>query len=143
MQDKDAPLSDMQRNQLPISSAARVSSDDLTYIYMRSSQEKDAPLSDMQRDKFEDLLRGLTAERTAVRDAMVFALDHADCAAEVVEILTEALTLDETPIPTKVLQACAVAARSANPHQGALEYAHSCSQPVVVPTCCGNSKGDV
>jgi hypothetical protein len=37
-----------------------------------------------------------------VRDAMVFALDHADCAAEVVDILTEALTLDETPIPTKV-----------------------------------------
>ncbi len=33
---------------------------------------------------------------------MVFALDHADCAAEVVDILQEALTLDETPIPTKV-----------------------------------------
>jgi hypothetical protein len=36
---------------------------------------------------------------------MVFALDHADCAAEVVDILTEALTLDETPIPTKVATA--------------------------------------
>jgi hypothetical protein len=33
---------------------------------------------------------------------MTFALDHADCAAEVVDILAEALTLDETPIPTKV-----------------------------------------
>jgi hypothetical protein len=65
-------------------------------------QDKDTPLSDLQRDKFEDLLRGLTAERGAVRDAMVFALDHADCAAEVVDILAEALTLDETPIPTKV-----------------------------------------
>lgn len=65
-------------------------------------QDKDTPLSDLQRDKFEDLLRGLTAERGAVRDAMTFALDHADCAAEVVDILTEALTLDETPIPTKV-----------------------------------------
>ena len=65
-------------------------------------QDKDTPLSDLQRDKFEDLLRGLTAERGAVRDAMTFALDHADCAAEVVDILAEALTLDETPIPTKV-----------------------------------------
>lgn len=64
-------------------------------------QDKDTPLSDLQRDKFEDLLRGLTAERGAVRDAMTFALDHADCAAEVVDILAEALTLDETPIPTK------------------------------------------
>ena len=33
---------------------------------------------------------------------MVFALDNAECAAEVVEILTDALTLKETPIPTKV-----------------------------------------
>jgi U2-associated protein SR140 len=33
---------------------------------------------------------------------MVFALDNAECAAEVVEILAESLTLPETPIPTKV-----------------------------------------
>ena len=33
---------------------------------------------------------------------MVFALDNAESAAEVVEILTEALTIPETPIPTKV-----------------------------------------
>lgn len=64
-------------------------------------QEKDLPLSELQRDRFEDLLRALTAERAAVRDAMMFSLDNAACAAEVVDILHEALTLPETPIPTK------------------------------------------
>ena len=33
---------------------------------------------------------------------MVFALDHADASGEVVDILYEALTLEETPIPLKV-----------------------------------------
>ena len=65
-------------------------------------QDKDRPLSELQRDRFEDLLRGLSAERRDVRTAMVFALDNAECAAEVVEILTDALTLKETPVPTKV-----------------------------------------
>lgn len=60
------------------------------------------PLSDALRDEFEDLLRGLTLERSMVRDAMGFALDAADCAAEVVEVVAEALTLAETPIPSKV-----------------------------------------
>lgn len=58
-------------------------------------------MSELQRDRFEDLLRALTAERAAVRDAMTFSLDNAACAAEVVDILHEALTLPETPIPTK------------------------------------------
>ncbi len=32
--------------------------------------------------RFEDLLRALTVERADIREAMVFALDNADCAAE-------------------------------------------------------------
>ena len=35
------------------------------------------------RCRFEDLLRALTLERADIREAMVFALDNADCAAEV------------------------------------------------------------
>lgn len=35
------------------------------------------------RRRFEDLLRALTVERADIREAMVFALDNADCAAEV------------------------------------------------------------
>ena len=33
---------------------------------------------------------------------MVFALDNADACGEVVEVLYEALTLAETPVPIKV-----------------------------------------
>ncbi|WOK95045.1 protein RRC1 [Canna indica] len=59
-------------------------------------------LTDPQRDEFEDMLRALTLERSQIREAMGFALDNADAAGEVVEVLTESLTLKETPIPTKV-----------------------------------------
>lgn len=41
----------------------------------------------MERDRWEDILRGLTAERELVRAGMVFALDHAEAAAEIVEVL--------------------------------------------------------
>ena len=75
------------------------------------AQDKDRPLSELQRDRFEDLLRGLSAERRDIRTAMVFALDNAECAAEVVEILTDALTLKETPIPTKA-RACGAGSSS-------------------------------
>ena len=41
-------------------------------------------------------------EREDVQEAMVFALDNADASGEVVDILYEALTLAETPVPIKV-----------------------------------------
>ncbi|PRW57019.1 U2 snRNP-associated SURP motif-containing -like isoform X1 [Chlorella sorokiniana] len=62
----------------------------------------DMPLSDLQRDKFEDMLRGLTVERADICAAMAFALDNAESASEVCEILGDALTLSETPIPLKI-----------------------------------------
>ncbi|XP_075110644.1 protein RRC1 isoform X1 [Nicotiana tabacum] len=64
--------------------------------------EVERTLTDAQRDEFEDMLRSLTLERSQIREAMGFALDNADAAGEVVEVLTESLTLKETPIPTKV-----------------------------------------
>ncbi|KAF5178342.1 Rrc1 [Thalictrum thalictroides] len=59
-------------------------------------------LTDPQRDEFEDMLRALTLERRQIKEAMGFGLDNADAAGEIVEILTESLTLKETQIPTKV-----------------------------------------
>ncbi|KAL5699045.1 Protein rrc1 [Ranunculus cassubicifolius] len=59
-------------------------------------------LTDPQRDEFEDMLRALTLERRQIKEAMGFSLDNADAAGEIVEILTESLTLKETAIPTKV-----------------------------------------
>ncbi|XP_024362531.1 protein RRC1 isoform X2 [Physcomitrium patens] len=66
----------------------------------RMDQER--ALTDSQRDEFEDMLRALTLERSQIREAMGFALDNAEAAGEVVEVLTESLTLKETPIPSKV-----------------------------------------
>ncbi|GFS41957.1 RNA recognition motif (RRM)-containing protein [Actinidia rufa] len=64
--------------------------------------EQERTLTDAQRDEFEDMLRALTLERVQIKEAMGFALDNADAAGEIVEVLTESLTLKETPIPTKV-----------------------------------------
>ncbi|AQK69026.1 Protein RRC1 [Zea mays] len=64
--------------------------------------EVERTLTDSQRDEFEDMLRALTLERSQIKDAMGFALDNADAAGEIVEVLTESLTLKETSIPTKV-----------------------------------------
>lgn len=59
-------------------------------------------LTDDQLDEFEQMLRTLTVARSQIAAAMAFALDHAHAASEFVQILTEALTLTETPLPTKV-----------------------------------------
>ncbi|XP_044471685.1 protein RRC1-like isoform X2 [Mangifera indica] len=64
--------------------------------------EPERTLTDSQRDEFEDMLRALTLERSQIKEAMGFSLDNADAAGEIVEVLTESLTLKETPIPTKV-----------------------------------------
>uniref|UniRef100_A0A6S8KMZ3 U2 snRNP-associated SURP motif-containing protein n=2 Tax=Dunaliella TaxID=3044 RepID=A0A6S8KMZ3_DUNTE len=63
---------------------------------------RERPLSDRERDRFEDMLRTLTVERADIKNAMVFALDCADAGAEIVETLTDALTLPETPVPLKI-----------------------------------------
>ncbi|KAG0472334.1 hypothetical protein HPP92_016880 [Vanilla planifolia] len=74
-----------------------------TYAAGRSRRiEVERSLTDPQRDEFEDMLRALTLERGLIKEAMGFALDNADAAGEIVEVLTESLTLKETPIPTKV-----------------------------------------
>ncbi|KAL3844071.1 hypothetical protein ACJIZ3_001474 [Penstemon smallii] len=74
-----------------------------TYAAGKSKRvEVERTLTDPQRDEFEDMLRALTLERSQIKEAMGFALDNAEAAGEVVEVLTESLTLKETPIPTKV-----------------------------------------
>ena len=65
-------------------------------------------LSDMERERLEDMLRGLSVERAAVRAAMLFALEHAACAAEICDVLSASLTLAETPPHLKVAR-CAPA----------------------------------
>ena len=55
-----------------------------------------------QRDRLEDLLRELTPERVKIGDAMVWCLDHAESAEEIVECIAESLSILQTPIPKKV-----------------------------------------
>lgn len=59
-------------------------------------------LSDLEREKLEDMLRQIKVERTNIQTAMVFALDHASCAAEISDCLVASLTLAETPLHLKI-----------------------------------------
>ncbi|KVH91629.1 protein RRC1-like [Cynara cardunculus var. scolymus] len=88
---------------LPTAKSPEYEETGATFAAGRSRRvESERTLTDAQRDEFEDMLRALTLERVQIKEAMGFALDNADAAGEIVEVLTESLTLKETPIPTKV-----------------------------------------
>ncbi len=55
-----------------------------------------------QRDHLEDLLRTLTPERTKIGDAMLWAIDHAEAADEIIDCITESLSIVQTPTHKKV-----------------------------------------
>ncbi|MEW5308379.1 MAG: hypothetical protein WDW38_000347 [Sanguina aurantia] len=65
-------------------------------------RERERTLLESERDRFEDMLRGITVERTDITDAMMFALGNADASGEVVDILAQSLSLQETAVPLKV-----------------------------------------
>ncbi len=68
----------------------------------RSSRHSRKGLSDSQRDRFEDMLRGLYPDRNPVAEAMVWCIEHADAGEEIVECISEALSIPETPLSKKV-----------------------------------------
>lgn len=55
-----------------------------------------------QRDHLEDLLRTLTPERTKIGEVMVWAIDHAEAADEIIDCITESLSILQTPSHKKV-----------------------------------------
>jgi U2-associated protein SR140 len=55
-----------------------------------------------QRDHLEDLLRTLTPERTKIGDAMLWAIDHADAADEIIDCIAESLSILQTAPHKKV-----------------------------------------
>lgn len=55
-----------------------------------------------QRDNFEDMLRNLTPERVKIGDAMIWAIDHAEAADEIIDCIAESLSILQTPPPKKV-----------------------------------------
>ncbi|XP_064456681.1 U2 snRNP-associated SURP motif-containing protein-like isoform X2 [Ornithodoros turicata] len=59
-------------------------------------------LSDNQRDKLEDLLRNLTPERSAIAEVMIYCIEHAEAAEEIVDCIGESLSIAQTPLHKKV-----------------------------------------
>nr|CAB3267411.1 U2 snRNP-associated SURP motif-containing protein-like [Phallusia mammillata] len=59
-------------------------------------------LREEDRDKLEDILRSLLPRQKAIGDAMEFCLDHADSAEEIVECISESLSILETPLTKKI-----------------------------------------
>lgn len=55
-----------------------------------------------ERDKLEEMLRGLTPRRADIAEAMLFCLSRAEAAEEIVECITESLSILKTPLPKKV-----------------------------------------
>uniref|UniRef100_A0AAV2LA57 U2 snRNP-associated SURP motif-containing protein n=1 Tax=Knipowitschia caucasica TaxID=637954 RepID=A0AAV2LA57_KNICA len=63
---------------------------------------KKGSLKEDERDKLEEMLRGLTPRRGDVGEAMVFCLNHAEAAEEIVECVAESLSILKTPLPKKI-----------------------------------------
>lgn len=63
---------------------------------------KKGSLKEDERDKLEEMLRGLSPRRGDVAEAMLFCLNHAEAAEEIVECIAESLSILKTPLPKKI-----------------------------------------
>ncbi|KAM3835292.1 U2 snRNP-associated SURP motif-containing protein isoform 3-T3 [Vipera latastei] len=63
---------------------------------------KKGALKEEQRDKLEEILRGLTPRKNDIGDAMVFCLNNAEAAEEIVDCIAESLSILKTPLPKKI-----------------------------------------
>ncbi|XP_043913231.1 U2 snRNP-associated SURP motif-containing protein-like [Protopterus annectens] len=63
---------------------------------------KKGQLKEENRDKLENILRGLVPRRVDIGDAMVFCLENAEAAGEVVECIAESLSILQTPLQKKI-----------------------------------------
>uniref|UniRef100_A0A8C3DPC0 U2 snRNP associated SURP domain containing n=1 Tax=Corvus moneduloides TaxID=1196302 RepID=A0A8C3DPC0_CORMO len=72
-----------------------------TEAFVEEPNKKGA-LKEEQRDKLEEILRGLTPRKNDIGDAMVFCLNNAEAAEEIVDCITESLSILKTPLPKKV-----------------------------------------
>jgi len=72
------------------------------------------------RDTLEDALRDLTPEKTAIASAMAFCVRHAHAAQEIVETITESLSLSETPLHKKIARLYLIS-----------DILHNCSNPTL------------
>ncbi|XP_067948081.1 U2 snRNP-associated SURP motif-containing protein-like [Watersipora subatra] len=67
-----------------------------------SLPSKKQSLSERQRDRLGDLLRELTTDRVKIGETMIWCLEHAESADEIVETVVESLSILDTPLPRKL-----------------------------------------
>lgn len=85
------------------SSDSSSDSDYNTYSRRRRRGVKRGKLTSSHRRKFQSILRNLNLERGCILNAMVFAIEHAEAADDIIAILCNSLMLKTTPMyPTKI-----------------------------------------
>ena len=55
-----------------------------------------------QRDRLGDLLRELTTDRIKIGEAMIWCLEHAESAEEIVEMIVDSLSIIDTTLNKKL-----------------------------------------
>ncbi|KAI1708009.1 surp module domain-containing protein [Ditylenchus destructor] len=59
-------------------------------------------LDEKEREELEDILRTMEPTKTSIGDAMVWCVEHAECAKEIVNCIYESLCIPETPLNKKI-----------------------------------------
>ena len=67
-----------------------------------ASEPKSDKLRTSSKAELEEMIKNLTPEKAKVGDAMVFCLELADHAEEIVDCIVESLSMPSTPIPKKL-----------------------------------------
>ena len=81
---------------------SRPKSQSTTSKFKESKEAKKRTLNSTERKKLEDILQELTPERAKIKEAMIYCIEHADSADEVVSCISESLCLYETPPHRKI-----------------------------------------
>ncbi|XP_051543430.1 U2 snRNP-associated SURP motif-containing protein isoform X2 [Myxocyprinus asiaticus] len=68
----------------------------------QEEEQKKGHMKTEHRERLEALLRGLTPRRDEIGDAMLFCLERAEAAEEVVSCITESLSIPHTPLQKKI-----------------------------------------
>ncbi|XP_053341109.1 U2 snRNP-associated SURP motif-containing protein isoform X1 [Clarias gariepinus] len=71
-------------------------------VPFQEEELKKGQLKPEHREQLEVLLRGLTPRRVEIGDAMLFCLERAEAAEEVVSCIAESLSMIQTPLQKKV-----------------------------------------
>uniref|UniRef100_A0A8B9BQQ3 U2 snRNP associated SURP domain containing n=1 Tax=Anser brachyrhynchus TaxID=132585 RepID=A0A8B9BQQ3_9AVES len=69
---------------------------------LKKWQNQERYLMEILLNKLEEILRGLTPRKNDIGDAMVFCLNNAEAAEEIVDCITESLSILKTPLPKKI-----------------------------------------